>query len=119
MLNARVQKIVTSSEPQAEIAFLVNVKADDEMDLIAAIADRSERRAMAYKLFREVKAPVISALGHYASDGLHVINTLEGTSQFIAAGPAAAWERAIGEHAELFQGPTISLTPNEAIAVTA
>jgi hypothetical protein len=117
MLNARARNIVTSSEPDTNLAFLVEVTAGSGLSDARAISNASERRAAIREFYIRMKAPVFTVLNAYSEDGIRVLNNLEGTLQIIAAGPAEAWEKAIHEHQDLFEGPGISLIPNDAIAV--
>lgn len=117
MLNARVRKFMATSDPKENIAFLVHIKTDADLDAVAGIADLAQRRMAIRSMYEEMKHPVMSALSAYAGDGLRVINPLDGTPQLIAEGPANVWKRVVGENADLFGDPDIALIPNENMAV--
>ncbi len=114
MLNARVRKIVSNSAPQDSIVFIVEVNADQELSHVWAIPDLSARKAALREVSSRIKAPVIDTLNAYEPLGLKVVNTMNGSMQLIAKGPAAAWKQAIGEHSDLFDGRQVDLVPNEA-----
>ncbi|MDO9417185.1 hypothetical protein [Pararhizobium sp.] len=116
MLNARARNIVTSSEPDQTLAFLVEVAAGSGLSDAKSITNAAERRTAIRAFYSQMKAPVINVLHTYSKDGIEVVNNLDGTLQFIAAGPAEAWEKAILEHKELFDSPAVSLIPNDAVA---
>jgi len=114
MLNARVRNIVSNSSPQDSIVFIVEVNADQEMSQAREISDIMARKAALREVSSRAKAPVINALNAYEPLGLKVVNPMNGSLQLIAQGPAAAWEQAIGEHSDLFDGQQVDLLPNEA-----
>lgn len=113
MLDARVRKIVSSSAPDASIAFLVAVSADKERSELREITNPQARKAAIRELTLRAKVPVVAALKGYADLGLRVVNPLNGSFQLIVQGPAKAWKQAIGEHADLFDGKSVDLVPNE------
>lgn len=116
MLDARVRKLVSTSAPQAPIVFIIEVNADQEMKSLGQIADLSARKAALREVSSRMKAPVLDALNSYERQGLRVVNLMAGSFQLIAQGPAAVWQQAIGEHADLFNGKCVDLLPNEAVA---
>lgn len=68
-------------------------------------------------LYARTKTPIVDLISSYSVDGLRVTNTLDGSMQFIAEGPARVWQKVIGENSELFERGTVELVPNDSIKV--
>lgn len=117
MLDARVRNIVSASRPNQKIAFLVDLDAGTEITAIRVIRDLSQRREAMRDLYARTKTPIVDLISSYSVDGLHVINPLDGSMQFIAEGPAKVWQKVIGENKDLFERGRVELVPNDSVKV--
>ena len=87
MRDARVRSIVTSSEPQQKLSFLIEILVGDELLELRAIGDVQQRRAKIREFYKRKKAPVLKVVDVYATEGLEVTNALEGTGQLSSRVP--------------------------------
>ncbi|EKF58050.1 MAG: hypothetical protein ACK4HG_08920 [Agrobacterium albertimagni] len=118
MMSAQMKASVRRLDPTQDVSILVSVKvADEKVEKAREAATARERRSLLFGLYQEVKQPIIDTLTDYSSDGLRIINELNGTPQLIVAAPAGVWEKLIADDSTLLGNPDVDMRPNEATAV--
>lgn len=118
MKSAQMKASVRRSDPTKDLSFLVSVRvATEKVEKARQAATAHERRSRLFGLYREIKQPVIDTLSDYSSDGLRIINALDGTPQLIVAAPAAVWDKLITADSTLVGNPDVDMLPNETTAM--
>jgi hypothetical protein len=117
MMSAQMKASVRRSDPTRNLSFLVSVRvATDKLEKAREAATPRERRSRLFGLYQEVKQPIIDTLSDYSTDGLKIINALDGTPQLIVSAPAAVWYKLITAESALLAHPDVEMLPNEPTA---
>lgn len=114
MLSPQVKQVVESSEPADDISFLISVRLMDEIREIASWPDASERRKMLFALYHQVKGPLLDTVSRHETDGMRVLNELEGSPQMIVSGPARTWQRLFDGEEPALNDPKVFFAVNSA-----
>ncbi len=118
MMSAQMKASVRQLDPTEDLSFLVSVRvAAEKVEKARDAATARERRSRLFGLYQELKQPIIDTLTDYRSDGLRIINELNGTPQLIVAAPAGVWDKLMTDGSTLLGNPDIEMRPNEASAV--
>lgn len=112
MLSPQVKQVVESSEPADDIAFLVSLRLKEEMSSIAKCPDVSMRRGMLLDLYHKVKGPLLDTMSRHKTDGMRVVNELEGSPQLILSGPARTWRRLFSGEEPALNDPKVVFAVN-------
>lgn len=114
MLTAQAKEAVEQAAPRRKVAFVVFVDVGDEYVRAARIRDLKRRLSTLERIYRQAKQPLLDAVTDYSSDGMKVVNNLEGTPQLVVSAPAKTWKRVIEERTSLMSGPGLEFRPNVA-----
>lgn len=112
MLSPQVKQVVESSEPADDLSFLISVRLMDEITTISSWPDASERRSMLFALYHKVKGPLLDTVYRHKTDGMRVLNELEGSPQMIVSGPARTWQRLIDREEPALNDPKVVFAVN-------
>jgi hypothetical protein len=111
-MTAALRAEVAKGSPKRRVTVVVTVDVGEAVRAAASEGSPEERRAKLRAAFAAAKAPFVDLVRSHAGSGLRVSSVMEGSSSFIATGPAGGWRELLA--LPLSAAPEVRFSSNEA-----
>ena len=113
MLTERARLLVRQAHPHDDVALIVSVNTRPADVEVNAHRDRTSRRQFVNAFYERAKAPVIRQVQALETNGVRIVDRLEGTPQIIIAARAETWRSVLLRPDPMLKTPNVTISPND------
>jgi hypothetical protein len=112
MLTLQAKQAAQRARGARKVTFVVCVHTGSEIEKVKYIQDRAARTQEMKSIYQNAKRSILEIVSRHKTEGLKVVNYLEGTPNLIVSGPASSWQKLFADDASGLQSPDFDLIPN-------